>query len=286
MRFLLVDSILPSPKGPFIHGVKHITPDCYYLTEDITGRSYFIPSFIGEALGQLAAWHVMESLDFQKRPVAGIVARAVLHRPAYVGETVQLASYIDDLDDEAVQYHSVARVDDEVIFTIEGALGPLLPMGDFIAEDDVRRQFFDLHGEKENRTQVSEATRISPLIFDAMIASEPGAQLSAIKHIHPDAPYFSDHFPRKPVLPLTVLLACQFDLAREFLKRANFQSTYSICEMRRIKMNEFVVPGEVLTCHVSVKQQDEQKLVLSFRSEVGNKRVCMMEMLLAPMSAV
>ena len=49
------------------------------------------------------------------------------------------------VDDRAVQYHSVARVGEELIFSIEGALGPLLPMADFIDTDEIRRQFTEIY---------------------------------------------------------------------------------------------------------------------------------------------
>ena len=61
-----------------------------------------------------------------------------------MGETLLLESFIDHLDDQAVQYHSIARIQDEVIFTIDGALGPLLPLEDFIDPIEVRRQFSEI----------------------------------------------------------------------------------------------------------------------------------------------
>lgn len=289
MRFLFVDRILQSSPGERIEGLKHITADDYYLSSDEDGQLYFTSSLVGETLGQLAAWNVMEHCDFTKRPVAGIVAKATLHRPAYVGETLRLESIIDSLDDVVVQYHSIARVGDEVVFTVDGALGPLLPMDDFIERDEIRRQFSQINRPGEGPLLLSSffergslgTPRInSSFNFDATLASESGVHLSAIKRVSFAASYFPDHFPKKPVLPMTVLLECKLNLAREFMKRALFEIPYHIREMRRIKMNEFIYPGDVVTCLLTVKRQDEQELVLSFRSEVDGKRVCVMELLL------
>ena len=291
MRFLFVDRILHSVRGEWIQGIKHITPDDYYLSLTDTGLQHFMPSLIGETLGQLAAWNVMEAIDFAKRPVAGVVACATVHRPAYVGETLLLESYIDSLDDVAVQYHSVARVDDDIVFTIDGALGPLLPMGDFIGQDEVRRQFAEINRpgewpipllESSERLITTPEMRAQCPSFDAILTSEPGIQLTAIKRISRSVPYFADHFPNKPVLPMTILLECKLNLAREFIKRAEFKQSYQVGEMRRIKMNVFVYPGDVVTCQVSVKRQDDDELVLSFRSEVDGKRVCVMELCCIP----
>ena len=289
MRFLFVDRILHSSPGERIEGLKHITSDDHYLSSDDDGQLYFTSSLVGETLGQLAAWNVMDHCNFTKRPVAGVVASATLYRPAYVGETLLLESVIDSLDDVVVQYHSTARVGDEIVFTVEGALGPLLPMEDFIEVDVVRRQFSEINRPGERpiflpmsvERERSNARRMTPIFqFDAFTASEPGVHLSAVKRVSRAASYFSDHFPKKPVLPMTVLLECKLNLAREFMKRAAFDPLYHIREMRRIKMNEFVYPGDVVTCFLTVKRRDAQELVLNFRSEVDGKRVCVMELLL------
>ena len=289
MRFLFVDRILKSIPGEMIQGIKHVTLDDHYLSLDESARLYFTSSFIGESLGQLAAWNVMEHLQFEKRPVAGIVASAKLFRSVYVGETLLLESFIDSLDDRAVQYHSIAYVGDEVVFTIDGALGPLLPMTNFIDKDEVSRQYAAINrpGVWRNSPEPtvdfvgasSHVTKTS-LTFDAIVQSEPGVQLSAIKRINQAASYFPDHFPRKPVLPMTVLLECKLNLAREFMRLADNSASWKISEMRRIKMNEFVYPGDVVMCRMTVKQQDPQELILSFRSEVEGKRVCVMDLVL------
>ncbi len=295
MRFLFVDRILHSVQGEWIRGIKHVTADDFYLTLSESGTYQFIPSLIGETLGQLAAWNVMEALDFAKRPVAGVAARAVVHKPVYVGETLLLESYIDSLDDTAVQYHSIARVENDIVFTVDGALGPLLPMNDFIDDSVIRQQYAEINrpGEwlspqfnsfvetaKSPFQQIGEWERGKALsfTFDAIIKCEPGVQLSAIKRVTRAAPYFPDHFPNKPVLPMTVLLECQLNLAKVFLKQSSFKHAYRISELRRIKMNEFVYPGDIVICHLSVKRQEDQELVLSFRSEVDGKRVCVMEL--------
>lgn len=290
MRFLFVDRVMELSPAKFVRGIKHITRDDPYLCYDEENRLCFISSLIGEALGQLAAWNIMVSNDFKQRPVAGLTSSARLHRPAYVGETLLLESFIDHLDESAVQYHSIARVHDEVIFTIDGALGPLLPMEDFIDPAIARQQFAEIDRPGEWPCPVSSANelipsdnpsyRVAPMLFDRLLTSEPGVQLCAEKRITRAAPYFPDHFPNKPVLPLTVLLECKLNLAREFVARAGFEKPYRVHEVRKIKMKEFVYPGDILVCHLSVKKHDAGQLVLTYRSEVEGKRVCVLEVVL------
>lgn len=292
MRFLFVDRIIQSSPGEFIKGVKHITKEDSCLTQDKQGRPCFISSLIGETLGQLAAWNVMADNHFTLRPVAGVVASARLCRPAYVGETLLLESYIDALDNAAVQYHSVARVGSEPVFVIEGALGPLLPMDDFISAKEVQAQYEEIYRSGDwalissyystNQDELIDKDSIPyiNMTFDRILDFKPGESICAEKRITRAAAYFSDHFPKKPVLPMTVLLECIQQLAEQFLVAESLEATYQITELRRIKMNEFVQPGDALICFMKIKQQTEDELILSCRNEVDGKRVCVVEVVL------
>lgn len=291
MRFLFVDRIVQLEPGERVRGLKHVTRDDPYLYPDEQGRLIFAPSLIGESLGQLAAWNVMATNDFSQRPVAGVVASACLHRPVYAGETLLLESYIDCLDESAVQYHSVARVGQDVVFTVDGALGPLLPMSQFIDDAQVRRQFAEIDRPGDWSTACQPAvqelipqwneTRVQvPMAFDRVIACEPGVSLVAEKRITRSAPWFPDHFPFNPVLPMTVLLECKLNLARLFLARSSFALSYEVKELRKMKMNVFVHPGDVVLTYLAVHKQDGQELVLRYRSEVEGKRVCVLDVVM------
>jgi 3-hydroxymyristoyl/3-hydroxydecanoyl-(acyl carrier protein) dehydratase len=279
-----------SNPGVSVVGIKHVTQDDFYLTVDEQGNACFIPSLIGETLGQLAAWNVMQHNEFTLRPVAGVVARAQLHRPAYVGETLLLASHIHSLDERAVLYSSEARVGDELVFSIENALGPLLPMEKFINAEEIRNQFAAIYQPDDwletaaiNSKLVSDLNLnsiVKAMTFDRILTCEAGVSLVAEKKISSAEPYFPDHFPYKPVLPMTVLLECKLNLAQEFISRAGFLSTFRVCELRKIKMNDFVQPGDVVICHVTLKNYSDEELTLNFRSEVNGKRVCVVDVVL------
>lgn len=278
MRFLLVDHITELEKGKLIRGVKHITTRCP-LANERTTLPYFIPSFIGETLGQLAAWNVMLTQDFKARPVAGLVDEAILKRPVYVGETLMLESYIDKLDETAVEYHSVASVDGETVFEIAGALGPLLPMQDFIDDTLIRAQFKSLLDEpKTALSSISNAHPQTLFAFDSILCIEPGQQIRAEKYIDKAAPYFPDHFPNQAVLPLTVLLEYIRRLSFTFVKQSNFTNSYRLHSFRKIKMKSFVHPGSSIYSTLSVKEQTPNELILKSQTDLRDKRVCMLEL--------
>ncbi|KTD23307.1 hydroxymyristoyl-ACP dehydratase [Legionella londiniensis] len=290
MRFLFVDRILQlSPT--IARGIKHVTREDYYLCADDDGRPCFIPSLIGETLGQLAAWHVMASQEFSCRPVAGVVSSACLYRPAYIGETIQLEAAIDAVDDAVVRYHGTASIGQEIIFRIDSALGPLLPMNEFIDKEAVRQQFNEINRpadwplaqslfEQGSGVVANEGLHLIQMQFDHILHCEPHVSIRAEKRVTRAAAYFPDHFPKKPVLPLTVLLECKLNLAREFLARSGLAGRYVVREMRRIKMSGFVHPGDVLQCEMTVKSQSEQEMVLNYHTEINRKRVCILDVVL------
>lgn len=299
MHFLFVDRILALTPEGVTQGIKHVTPDDYYLCIDEQNRRYFVPSLVGETVGQLAAWNVMVSHDFTKRPVAGIAERATLHRPVYVGETLQLETTLDALDDSVVQYHGTARVGDDVVFELTGALGPLLPMDDFIDVDAVRAQFEELNlnrldalspdalsEEQFSREPLTEASvdklhHVNSLVrFDRILEHEPGVYITAEKCITRAAPYFRDHFPKKPVLPMTILLECVMNLGRYFVDQLVFDKAYRVQRMQRIKMSDFVTPGAALSATLKLKSQNNGELVLACRVNSFSKRVCVLELVM------
>jgi len=292
MRFLFVDRILALTPGGMTQGLKHVTADDYYLCLDEHNRRYFVPSLVGETVGQLAAWNVMLRHDFTKRPVAGIAACATLHRPVYVGETLQLETTIDALDDSAVQYHGAARVGDEVVFELTGALGPLLPMDDFIDTKVVQAQFNEVYRPGELRdgnvlraplheSAVDQSHRVNALVhFDRILEHEAGVQIVAEKCITRAAPYFPDHFPKKPVLPMTILLECIMNLGRYFVKQSPRHQAYDVQCVRRIKMNDFIAPGSVLTATLKLKTETDHECVFTCRVSCCGKRVCLLELVM------
>lgn len=279
--------------GGVTQGIKHVSHDDTYLCRDERGRWCFVPALMGEALGQLAAWNVMFTQSFQFRPVAGVVSSARLHRPAYVGETLLLTSFIEALDESAVHYRGVAKVCDEVVFTIDSALGPLLPMADFIDRGAVEQQFAEINRPGDAsylplHTALDDSAMLTapssniapPMVFDGILDSVPGVSLTAVKRVTKAAPFFPDHFPNKPVLPMSVLLQCKLNLVRDFLAEACFETTYVVSALQKIKMNEFIYPGDVVFSFVTVKRRDANELILSYRSEVDGKRVCVVEIVM------
>lgn len=288
MNFLFVDRILSLEPGKRTVGLKHITPRDNYLTQGTSGQPVLLTAILGETLGQLCAWNVIHRYDFKLRPVAGVVDQVTIYDEAVVGDTVLLESVIDRLDEQAVYYHSVATVRGKKIFTIDQALGPMLPMDTFNDPEEVKAQFKLLHrpGEftdlpaPEMNCHLDTAGLPVQEDYDHLLLWERGVSLVAQKNVSLQAPYFVDHFPRKPVLPMTILLSCKLALAKRFLDDMlgpQVSAQFKPHQIRRIKMNEFVSPGESVVTTLKLKSQTSEEIRLQFSSVVDGKRVCVAE---------
>lgn len=317
MSFLFVDRILRMDEGRFIQGIKQVTLSDTYLSPSWIDlqQQQLMSSIIGETLGQLGAWCVMHAYQFMLRPVAGVVSAVHIYGEANVGDAILLETTIDALDEKAIEYHSVATVRGEPIFSIESALGPMLPMEDFIDPNEAKNQFARIYRpgefevEKDARSFVG-ANNYSPLLkdekmlqeraknfsplqwdnisnprntwidFDAILEYDPGERVVAQKSVSLSAPYLSDHFPRKPVLPLTLLLQAKLQLASLFLI-SSFEDGHEFkpVTIRKIKMSGFVQPGDSIITTLLLKEKTDKEIVISYRTEMQGKRVCTAEAL-------
>lgn len=290
MRFLFVDQILKRDHPRHISGIKHITPEDRFLYQNSeNGPLCFMPSLIGETIGQLAAWSVMHEQGFLRRPVAGVVAAAIMYKEAKIGDSLLLECQIDALDEVAVEYHGHASVNGELVFSVVGAIGPMLPMSQFIDESLVRQQFAEIDRPIEAQIQPYYSSlpkidnpytpcEVFPVKFDAILDMIPNQSCRGIKKVSRAALYFADHFPNKPVLPLTILLEFIRNMATQFMQASDWPKLYRLAKMERIKMSEFVMPGEVVESQLMVKKLTDTQLILHIRSFVNQKRVCVVDL--------
>ncbi len=283
MSFLFVDTAFNTDTSALITGQKVIHAEEPYLITNAFGQTIFMPSLLGETIGQLAAWAVMNALDFTKRPVAGVVSQVNIMGEVKPGDVVSLEANIDKLDALAVEYHGCARVGDKKVFEIVNALGPLMPMADFIDKEVVIEQYHavteGMRPSNQEEYQPLKPFGLALTQFDNLIEYHQDAVI-ATKDIKKEAPYFSDHFPLKPVLPLTLLLQSKLNLMATHVKEF-YGDDYRSVSVRKIKMSRFVVPGERVETRMNLKKASKSKLIYSFKSYVGEQRVCVCEAIFA-----
>jgi 3-hydroxymyristoyl/3-hydroxydecanoyl-(acyl carrier protein) dehydratase len=281
--FHFVDRIVELDPGKHALGVRHVTAaDPFLLPRD--GGPCLLSCIVGEALGQLGAWNVMAANGFTLRPVAGIARNVRILGEVRPGDAILLDTTIDSVDDEVVRYHAVGSVRGEKVMVLGEGLGPFLPLEQFNDPSEVRGHFDRIHRPGE----VAEVLEVAPeagndssgdpewLAFDEILSRDAGREIAASKRIDGEWPFFADHFPRKPVYPMSLLLECILRLGDELLPGddstggPNRLRPGNIC---RVKMSRFVEPGHTVVVRAKVEKDRGAGVRVAFRCEMDGKRV-------------
>jgi 3-hydroxymyristoyl/3-hydroxydecanoyl-(acyl carrier protein) dehydratase len=276
--FHFVDHILECEPGRHALGLKYVTADDVFVRPTAGGSPALLSCIIGEALGQLGAWSAMVANDFSLRPVAGVVGTIEILGEARQGDCIRLETTIDSLSDDAVYYHAVATVGGDTVLSLSDALGPLLPLEDFDDPEELRARYAEILAPGTCKGAPPEGGASSApvgLDFDRIVSLERGSEASAIREVSPDEPFFADHFPRKPVYPLSLLLESLLDLGRELLAADGIG--LRPVRARKVKMSRFIEPEDTVSASARVVDCSEDNARLKFRCEVDGARACVAE---------
>jgi 3-hydroxymyristoyl/3-hydroxydecanoyl-(acyl carrier protein) dehydratase len=264
MAFLLVDRIIEIVPGTRARGRFAISD---HLPE-------FSPCLVAEAVGQLAAWVAMAKSDFQSRPVAGLAGEVKFRQPAVPGTTLDLEVELENCDRDAVLYNGWARVENGPIVELSRCVGPMLPMEDFDDPEMVRERFALLCGTGVPPQDFSANIAPSPLLV--VFHHDPCKRLRAKMQVPSSAPFFVDHFPRKPVLPATLLLDAQAQLAIRLAADALHPDVARLLRPTRVynmKMRSFVHPGQALEIDAEILTADRASVEIGLAAEIEGQRV-------------
>ena len=220
----------------------------------------FPSCLVAEAVGQLAAWTSMDKIAFRGRPVAALANRTRFHAEVHPGATLQLGIAIEHCDDEAVAYAGWARVNGALVIELEDCLGPMLPVEDFDSPAALAERLALLRGAG------AEPGRFHGVVAPRLVAGNkvPGQAVEAALHVPVEAPFFGDHFPRRPVFPATLLLDAQIGLAMQLAAPGELPSS-----MTHVKMRSFIAPGDVLQIAARRSADAPHRIMLSAQAASG-----------------
>jgi len=219
-----------------------------------SGIREFPRCLIAEAVGQLAAWVSMSAIEFRGRPVAALAAETRFYGDVRPGEMLSLGVDIDSCDDGAVAYGGWANVGDKRVIELEHCLGPMLPAADFDAPEALRERFAMLCGAGA----ATGRFRGVDLPVPQVVRHEPGHSIAATLQVPTAAPFFADHFPRRPVFPATLLLDAQIRLATRLVGEASTggEGGLSLQRMNNVKVRSFTPPGQTLELRAEATRRE------------------------------
>ena len=220
------------------------------------GIAAFPSCLVAEAVGQLAAWVAMERVAFRGRPVAALANETTFHGAVHPGDTLELAVEIEQCDDDAVAYAGWASVDGRRVIELKDCLGPMLPVTDFDAPEALADRLALLRGPGAMPARFRGVVGAHVQADDIV----PGESVTATLTVPSNAPFFEDHFPRRPVFPATLLLDAQIDLAMRLAAPGSRPS-----RMTHVKMRSFIAPGQVL--RIDARRSDPLRLKLTAETD-------------------
>ncbi len=241
---------------------------------DVPLGAHFPASLMAEAVGQLAAWSSMATLDFAFRPVAGLANAVHYHQIPKPGCTLQLQADIERCDAEAVAYSGKAFIDGQLALELVDSVGPMLPMEEFDEPEAVRADFHTLLGGGASPGRFNGVPL--PELHD--LRSEPGERLGATLWV-PEAdaaPYFADHFPRRPVFPGTLLMDALAALSVQLVQQSGPLGDHSELVTRKVtqvKIRSFTAPGARLQLEVVLQDVDAQRARLKVMARSEDKTI-------------
>jgi 3-hydroxymyristoyl/3-hydroxydecanoyl-(acyl carrier protein) dehydratase len=233
-----------------------------------------LPAFptclVVEAVGQLACWVAMAQAGFERRPVAALSRETRIAGEAAPGAALDLGVEIERCDPDAVTYGGWARVADTPILELGRCVGPMLPLRDFDAPEAVQGDFETLCGPGAPPGRFPGITAPDLALLDHV----PGQRLRAALRVPASAPFFGDHFPRRPVFPATLLLDAQMRLALRLAAEA-LPSGRRLRPARvsNVKMRAFILPGHAVEIEASVRSATDAAADLSLAAMVDGRRV-------------
>jgi 3-hydroxymyristoyl/3-hydroxydecanoyl-(acyl carrier protein) dehydratase len=235
------------------------------------GGAALPPWLIVEAVGQLAAWIAMRRSDFTRRPVAALVGDIRLSGEEARGD-IELEARIERLDARAILYAGAARCAGGEIAALARCVGPLLPMELFDDPAVVRARFEALHSGSAAAAGALAGDVLHPDLSPIELGAE---SVSSQLQVPASAPFFADHFPRRPVYPASLLAAALSQiaapLAAQLLDVA--PGGARTAGLSDYKVRSFSLPGQRLELTGELRSAREDAVGIRVCASAEGKRV-------------
>lgn len=120
------------------------------------------------------------------------------------------------------------------------------------------------------------------LLIDKVLSFDIGKNLSAIKNVTINEPFFTGHFPAKPIMPgvliVEALAQAAAILAYRSLERQDPEKTlFYLGSIDRARFKKIVVPGDQLLLHIQITAHRNNIWKFSGQALVDNMLACNVE---------
>ena len=259
-----------------IDGVKRVTGR-YTIPASAT---YFPVSLVAEAIGQLAAWVAMSAVNFRFRPVAALAGDTRIFARPQPGDTLDLIVDIESCDEESITYRGHAMVGEKRVLELLDTLGSMLDINEFDDPAALKADFEQLTAG--GRAPGAFNGVPVPALVD--MVHEAQQRLQAELSIPAKAPFFDDHFPRRPVFPATLMLDAQLQLAARIAQECAGETVH-VTRITNVKVRAFTSPGATLHLFAESAapgEDDPEPILIKVGAQADGRTIAGAKMFFAP----
>jgi 3-hydroxymyristoyl/3-hydroxydecanoyl-(acyl carrier protein) dehydratase len=235
------------------------------------GEAPVPPWLVIEAVGQLAAWIAMAHTDFTRRPVAALAGDIRLSGAAAHG-SIDLEAHIERFDSRAILYAGSAHCAGVELASLSRCVGPLLAMDLFDDPSAVRDRFAALRGATAHAGGLSVCASTQPVLAPiALEATSASSQLD----VPETAPFFVEHFPRRPVYPASLLADALTQVGAPLAARTlgDAADPIRVARVSDYKVRAFSPPGQRLELFAELRTAHEDAVELRVKASASGQRV-------------
>ena len=218
---------------------------------------------VAEAIGQLGGWVAIAHSAFRDRPIPALIGRVKLLETLCAGDLLELEVELERLDRGprgAVLMRGRATKGGRSLLELGDCLSPLFPLEEF-DDPGLARARFALLCTPDSGPEAGAfdwaAAAGDPMLELApervAAEGEPAASLRAELLLPDESVIFDDHFPRRPVLPASLLLDQVARLAVSLAGAPGRAPVVRAACIGPVKLRAFVAPGSRLEIVVSAR---------------------------------
>jgi 3-hydroxymyristoyl/3-hydroxydecanoyl-(acyl carrier protein) dehydratase len=272
MGFNFIDKITTFESQKLAKGIKIISSSekPYFANEN---KLY--PMMLIEAIGQLNAWITMEMNNFQVRPIAILYGELNLYDTAELGDQLIIETELKRFDEGTSLFDGRVMLNDKILVEVIDAAGSFLDIENFAFPDVYQTMFENLKMASSVKTLAKPIEQMDRLFDYDHVEQIEDNKIIATKHISGSYGFFKDHFPKKPILPISILLQNNVELGKLMLEKKGLAvNKIKHIQLNNIKMRDFISPGSLLTTSIELLDQGANQITCKIDNTVNDKIVC------------
>ncbi|MFQ5893535.1 MAG: hypothetical protein ACE5H5_04400, partial [Nitrospinota bacterium] len=196
------------------------------------------------------------------------------------GDQLRLEAEIHSMNEDSALCSGRAFVDHRLIASMENGICAYVPIEALEDEALVRARYRFLCGEEPEADAVWAPDGMEarwPLVagqlwpypmLDRVVAWEPGKRLVAVKAVTRIEAMLADHFPKRPVLPGTIMTEALGQAGLCLLERGRPPSSDSprrgtLRQLKNVRYRRFIHPGDLLLLEATVRRWSDEEAELA-----------------------